>query len=117
MDLLINFFVGVHVIGIAALLGGFIYQLKAAGQGTVRFAPGMLHGALVMLVSGLLLTALNNADDVELNNTKIGLKMAVLLAILTIIFVKRSEEQVDKRLFGLVGLLTLVNIFTAVLWT
>jgi hypothetical protein len=117
MELLINIFVGAHIIGIAALLGGFMIQLRAAGGGAVRFVPGMFHGALVMLVTGMILSGLNNADDQELNNTKIGLKMAVLLVILTTIFVKRNEEQVDKRLFGLVGLLTTVNIFIAVLWT
>jgi hypothetical protein len=31
--------------------------------------------------------------------------------------VKRDDEHVDKRLFGLVGLLTTANIFIAVLWT
>jgi hypothetical protein len=31
--------------------------------------------------------------------------------------VKRDEERIDKGVFGLVGLLTMANIFIAVLWT
>jgi len=37
--------------GIAALLGGFVTQLKAMGRGEARFVPAMLHGALTMLVT------------------------------------------------------------------
>ncbi|MEW2046331.1 hypothetical protein [Streptomyces sp. NPDC005476] len=37
MDVLIHLFVGLHIIGIAALLGGFLTQLKAMGRGAARF--------------------------------------------------------------------------------
>ncbi len=62
MDVLIHLFVGLHIIGIAALLGGFLTQMKAMGQGTARFVPGMLHGALTMLVTGVALVGLNQAQ-------------------------------------------------------
>ncbi len=39
MDVLINVFVALHVIGIASLLGGFLTQMKAMGAGTARFSP------------------------------------------------------------------------------
>ncbi|MET9253399.1 hypothetical protein [Streptomyces sp. NPDC003717] len=117
MDVLLHLFVGLHIIGIAALLGGFLTQMKAMGQGTARFGPAMLHGALTMLVTGMVLVGLNQADDQSLNNVKIGVKLAVLVVILGLVYVQRDEERVDKRLFGLVGLLTTANIFIAVLWT
>ncbi|MFG3100352.1 hypothetical protein ACGFZL_07520 [Streptomyces sp. NPDC048182] len=117
MDVLLHLFVGLHIIGIAALLGGFLTQMKAMGQGTARFGPAMLHGALTMLVTGMVLVGLNQADDQSLNNVKIGVKLALLVVILGLVYVQRDEERVDKRLFGLVGLLTTVNIFIAVLWT
>ncbi|WP_427920461.1 hypothetical protein [Streptomyces sp. cg40] len=117
MDVLIHLFVGLHIIGIAALLGGFLTQLKAMGQGTARFVPGMLHGALTMLVTGAILVGLNQADDQHVNNIKIGIKLALLVVILGLVYVKRDEETVDRNQFALVGGLTMVNIFIAVLWT
>ncbi|OIJ99113.1 hypothetical protein [Streptomyces colonosanans] len=117
MDVLIHLFVGLHIVGIAALLGGFLTQMKAMGQGTARFVPGMLHGALTMLVTGVALVGLNQAQDYPLNNIKIGIKLAILIAILGLVYVKRDEETVEKPLFGLVGALTAANIFIAVLWT
>ncbi|MFD8199048.1 hypothetical protein [Streptomyces sp. NPDC059701] len=117
MDVLIHLFVGLHIVGIAALLGGFLTQMKAMRRGTARFTPAMLHGALTMLVTGAVLVGLNQAQDYSVDNVKIGVKLAVLIVILGLVYVKRDDEKVDKPLFGLVGLLTLVNIFIAVLWT
>ncbi|MCD7443891.1 hypothetical protein [Streptomyces lincolnensis] len=117
MDVLIHLFVGLHIIGIASLLGGFLTQMKAMGEGTARFSPAMLHGALTMLITGAVLVGLNQADDQTVNNVKIGVKLALLVVILGLVYVKRDDEKVDKSLFGLVGLLTTANIFIAVLWT
>ncbi|MFI2643115.1 hypothetical protein [Streptomyces sp. NPDC018610] len=117
MDVLIHLFVGLHIIGIAALLGGFLTQMKAMGRGTARFVPAMLHGALTMLVTGVVLVGLNQAEDFHVNNIKIGVKLALLIVILGLVYVKRDDEKVDKSLFGLVGLLTMTNVFIAVLWT
>ena len=117
MDALTHVFVGLHIIGIAALLGGFLAQMKAMGAGTARFTPGMLHGALTMLVTGMVLVGLNQASDNPVNNIKIGVKLALLIVILGLVYVKRDEETVDKAAFVTVGALTTANIFIAVLWT
>ncbi|WP_255954141.1 hypothetical protein [Streptomyces odontomachi] len=117
MDILIHLLVGLHIIGIAALLGGFLTQMKAMGAGTARFGPAMLHGAGTMLVTGALLVGLNEADDHHINTVKIGLKLVLLVVILALVYVKRDEETVDKASFGVVGGLTMANIFIAVLWT
>ncbi|MER6164261.1 hypothetical protein [Streptomyces violaceorubidus] len=117
MDVLIHLFVGLHIIGIAALLGGFLTQMKAMAQDAARFTPAMLHGALTMLVTGAVLVGLNQAQDYSVDNVKIGVKLAVLIVILGLVYVKRDDEKVEKPLFGLVGALTLVNVFIAVLWT
>ncbi|MGW0080462.1 hypothetical protein [Streptomyces sp. NPDC003393] len=117
MDVLIHLFVGLHIIGIAALLGGFLTQMKAMGQGTAQFVPAMLHGALTMLVTGVVLVGLNEAQDHHIDNIKIGVKLALLIVILGLVYVKRDDEKVDKGMFGVVGLLTMTNIFIAVLWT
>ncbi|QDY78604.1 hypothetical protein [Streptomyces qinzhouensis] len=117
MDVLINVFVALHIIGIASLLGGFLTQMKAMSEGTARFNHAMLHGALTMLVTGVALVGLNQADDQTVNNVKIGIKMAVLVVILALVYVKRDDERVEKPLFGAVGGLTTVNILIATIWT
>ncbi|MEU4273704.1 hypothetical protein AB0F57_01950 [Streptomyces tanashiensis] len=117
MDVLINVLVALHIIGIASLLGGFLTQMKAMGTGTARFSPAMLHGALTMLVTGVALVGLNQADDQSVNNLKVGIKLAILVVILGIVYVKRDEERADKGLFAAVGGLTMANIFIATLWT
>nr|WSW67267.1 hypothetical protein OG461_14240 [Streptomyces sp. NBC_00995] len=117
MRVLIDVFVALHIIGIASLLGGFLTQTKAMGAGTARFVPAMLHGALTMLVTGVALVGLDQADDHPVNNVKIGIKLLILVVILALVYVKRDEEKVDKGLFAAVGGLTIVNIFIATLWT
>ncbi|MER5848583.1 hypothetical protein ABT126_16375 [Streptomyces sp. NPDC002012] len=117
MDVLINVFVALHIIGIGSLLGGFLTQMKAMGAGTARFVPAMLHGALTMLVTGVALVGLNEADGHHVNNIKIGIKLLLLVVILALVYVKRDEEKADKGAFAAVGGLTLANIFIATLWT
>ncbi|MDT0489159.1 hypothetical protein ACPEIF_13720 [Streptomyces sp. NPDC012600] len=117
MDVLINVFVALHIIGIASLLGGFLTQMKAIGAGTARFVPAMLHGALTMLITGVALVGLNESDGQAVNNIKIGVKLALLVVILALVYVKRDEEKVEKGAFAAVGALTIANIFIATLWT
>ena len=117
MDVLIHFFVGLHIIGIAALLGGFLTQMKAMGRGEARMVPAMLHGALTMLATGIVLVGLNEAQHQHVNTIKIGTKLALLVVILGLVYVKRDEERVEKAALATVGGLTAANIFIAVLWT
>ncbi|GGY75073.1 hypothetical protein [Streptomyces nitrosporeus] len=117
MDVLINVFVALHVIGIASLLGGFLTQMKAMGAGTARFVPAMLHGALTMLVTGVALVGIHEAQDHTVNHVKIGIKLLILLVILVLVYVKRDDEKAGKGAFAAVGGLTVANIFIATLWT
>ncbi|MCD0481911.1 hypothetical protein [Streptacidiphilus sp. ASG 303] len=117
MDVLINFFVALHIIGIAALLGGFLTQMKALRAGTARVVPAMVHGALTMLVTGMVLVGLNEADHHHPNMVKIGTKLAVLVAVLLLVWVNRDEEKASSGVVGAIGGLTMLNIFIATLWT
>ncbi|MEU7135616.1 hypothetical protein [Streptomyces sp. NPDC046261] len=116
MDVLLHAVVGLHIVGIAALLGGFLTQMKAMGKGEARMTPAMLHGALTMLVTGVALVGINQAQDHALNTVKLGVKMALLVVILGLVYVKRDDEKVEAAAFGTVGALTTANIFIAVLW-
>lgn len=117
MDVLIHLFVGLHIIGIAALLGGVLTQLPPLGRGETRVVPAMLYGALTMLVTGVILLGLDQAGHVHVSTPKIGLKLAFLVVILGIVYVRRDEETVDRKVVATVGGLTIANIFIAVLWS
>ena len=117
MDVLLHTFVGLHIVGIAALLGGFLHQTKGMRTGEARFVPGMLHGALTMLVTGMVLVGIAQFAGDPVTTIKIGIKLALLVVILGLVYVKRDEEKIPSSLFGVVGGLTTVNIFIAVLWT
>ncbi|GGX85151.1 hypothetical protein [Streptomyces hiroshimensis] len=116
MDVLTHAVVGLHIVGIGALLGGFMTQMKAMGRGEARMVPAMLHGALTMLVTGVALVGLNQAQDHTLNTVKIGTKLALLVVILGLVYVKRDDEKIPAPVFGTVGALTVANIFIAVMW-
>lgn len=116
MDILIDILLALHIIGIASLLGGFLTQMKAMSAGEARIVPAILHGAYTMLATGLILVGLNQADGNEVDNAKIAVKLAILVAITALAYVKRDEEKVASPVFGAIGLLTTVNIFIATLW-
>ncbi|MBC2874783.1 MULTISPECIES: hypothetical protein [Streptomyces] len=117
MDLLIHAMIGLHIIGIAALLGGFLAQMKAMGKGEARMTPGMLHGALTMLVTGMALVGLHRAQDDAVNTFKIGLKLTLLVVVLGLVYLKRDDDRAGAAAFGTVGALTTADVFIAVLWT
>ena len=116
MDLAMDVIVAFHFIGIGALLGGFMTQMKAMGSGEARMVPAMLHGALTMLVTGVILVGLREADGGMPNYIKLGVKLAILVVILALVYLNRDEEKVSKQVFGAVGLLTIANIFIATIW-
>src|SRR6478609_3726848 len=94
MEFLRNLLLFLHFVGIAVLLGGFFAQI---GKSELRITPGMFHGALLMLITGLGLVGVHQrlVDDhvggfTEIDNAKIGFKFLVLLAIFVIILVNRG---------------------------
>jgi hypothetical protein len=79
----------------------------------------MFHGALTSLVTGLLLVGLEYAtgDGDEIDNVKITFKLAIALAIVTLIWLNRRRESVPAPSLTLIGVLALANVCIAVLWT
>ncbi|WP_436773343.1 hypothetical protein [Yinghuangia sp. YIM S09857] len=117
MDVVRQILLVLHIIGIGSLLGGFLTQMKGMKTGDVRVVPAMTHGALTMLVTGIALVGVLQADDVEVDNTKISVKLAVLIAILLMVWANRAKDRVGTQVFGAIGLLTVANIAIAVMWT
>lgn len=115
MSLVYELLVVLHFIGLAALLGGWLVQLSTRDKVVNRV---MLDGALTQLVTGLALVGLAEtvlSDEEEVNHTKIGIKLAVLIVITVLAWVNRKEKSVPTWPWMAIGLLTIVNIAVAVL--
>lgn len=116
MDLLRSVFLILHFIGLAALLGGFLVQIKALRRREARILPAMVHGALTMLVSGLALVGIAEAGGGDLNHVKITVKSLVLVAIVVLVFVFRRRAKAPAWALWLIGGLTTLNVVLAVAW-
>ncbi|MEY3561496.1 MAG: hypothetical protein RL068_648 [Actinomycetota bacterium] len=120
-EILRNSLIVLHFVGLASLLGGFLTQMKAMGQGAAKIVPAMVHGAWTLLATGVLLVgvrewmaAMEWASD--LDHMKIGIKSLVITAIVVMVLRYKKREQVSAMIFGIIGLLTLTNVVLAVFW-
>lgn len=116
MEILKNVILAVHIIGIASLLGGVLYQISAIRAGTARVLPAIMHGAWTMLATGLLLVGLQYPLGHEVNNTKIAVKLTILIAIIVIALIHRKRERVATWVLPVLGGLAVTNILIATVW-
>jgi predicted membrane protein len=116
-----SFLVVLHLVGLSALLGGFLVQIKALRAKTAEILPAMVHGAWTALVTGLLLVgvrewelAMGGGED--LDHSKIAIKTVVVLIIVVLVMLKRKQKPVTGAILGTVAGLTLLNVVLAVFW-
>lgn len=120
-ELVRNSFVVLHFIGLASLLGGFLTQMKAMAASAAKIVPSMVHGAWTMLITGVALVGIAEwriamGADFEVDHMRIGVKSLVLLLILFLVLYFKKKDSVKPAIFGLIGLLTTLNIVLAVFW-
>jgi hypothetical protein len=115
------FLVVLHLVGMAALLGGFLVQIKALRAKTAEILPAMVHGAWTSLVTGILLVgvrewelAMGGGED--LDHSKIAIKFLVVAIIVTLVMIHRKKKPVAGSALGTIGGLTLLNVVLAVFW-
>ncbi|WP_372593662.1 hypothetical protein [Actinotalea sp.] len=113
MEIVKNLALVLHFVGLASLLGGFLLQMSGA---TKRIDPAMFHGALTMLVTGLALVGIDEALDDPVNNTKIAVKLIVLVVITVLVVLNRKKPSIPVGLWAAIGGLTLLNVTLAVFW-
>jgi hypothetical protein len=103
-----------HLIGFALLLGGSVAQYLT---GKLRINQAMLAGAVIQVVTGLILAAPWGLDPGEkFNPVAIVVKLVVALMILAMTYFSRKREAVNRGHFlAIVGLI-LVNAAVAVFW-
>lgn len=116
MEFVYNALLVLHFIGLASLLGGFLVQMRTPDKGV---NPAMLHGALVQLVTGVLMMGILEAGllpDETANVTKLSVKLGVVVVITILAFIGRRRTPPQVALWGAIGALTLVNVDIAVFW-
>ena len=117
MDLVYNLLVALHLLGMAAVVGGWV----AVRAGRTVTAP-VLWGARAQLVTGLALVGIASAvkdDDHVVDNTKIGVKLVIALVVVAAaeIGAARARRGEDTgRLLDAAGGAATVNVLVAALW-
>lgn len=115
MELLLNVFVVLHLLGMAAIIGSALFVARGA------VTPALVWGARAQLVTGLLLVGLVQATDEEVNNTKIAVKLVVAIAVVACAEIAAAKERKGEgsrpQLVTAAGALALLNVLVAVLWT
>lgn len=111
MEIVKGILVVVHMIGWAMVLGGALATMKSP-----KVTPGMLHGALAALVAGILTVGVVEMADGDVNNVKIGIKLAITLVITVLVILGRRKESVSAGYLGGLAGLVVANIAIAVLW-
>ncbi|MEY3029249.1 MAG: hypothetical protein RL198_646 [Actinomycetota bacterium] len=110
-----------HFVGLAALFGGFLVQLRPIVAGEGKIFPAMIHGAWTMLITGLLIVAvaqwrIAEGAGFELDHVKIAVKSVVVTAVLFLVYIYRKRQAVKRGEMLSIGALTFANIVIAVLW-
>ena len=114
MEFLRHLLLVLHLLGFAALLGGLLVQARSQERSVNAL---MRDGAGTAFVAGLLLVGVLQADDVEVNNTKLAVKGVIGLVILVLVMANVRKERIPQGLWGGILLLTLANIAVAVFWS
>jgi predicted membrane protein len=116
-----NVLVILHLVGMAAVLGGFLTQMKAMAKKAARIVPAMVHGAWTALITGILLVGvaqwrIGMGANFEVDHTKIAVKSIIAAVILVLVMINRKKDNVNTPIFGAIGALTLTNLVLAVIW-
>ena len=112
LELLINIFLVLHLLGIAVLLAGFFSNLKDLTKG-IKVSAGVLHGSYLMLATGLAMAGVA-VDPTKLNAFVISLKLIALVLIFVIAFRYRKKDVTPVWAVPTIALLTTINIVLAI---
>ncbi|WP_395694066.1 hypothetical protein [Nocardioides sp.] len=113
MEFLEHLLLVVHILGFSALLGGLLVQARSPEKSVNAL---MRDGIGTAFVAGLLMVGVIEADDGEINNTKIAVKGVIALVILVLTMANLRKPRISQGLWALLLLLTVANICIAVLW-
>jgi uncharacterized membrane protein YadS len=104
-----------HMLAIIGILSLLLHQ---AFKSPRKLSGGVLHSALTALIAGVVMvgtwTKVNPNE--ELNHTKVGIKLLVVVVILVIGYANVKKPELKKNTWlTLIGL-TVLNIIIATSW-
>lgn len=115
MDILYSALVFLHMLGMAGILAGWLMQVATSSD---KAPKALLHSAWLQLVVGVAMVAFLEIglvdSDGAINHAKIGVKLAVALAVL--VFAILNTRKPSTRLASAAGALAVVNVAVAVFW-
>jgi hypothetical protein len=117
MDFLTKILVALHLLGMATIVGGWLVARRKTG-----FPVAVVWGARAQLVTGLLLVGLFEATKdpgQSLNHVKIGVKLAVAIAVVAFAEIGRARAKRDESSgthLDVAGAGGIVNVLVAALW-
>lgn len=124
MTALFSILLVLHFLGLAAVIGAFLVQVRRKGG----FQTGwMVVGLIVQLVTGLAMMGIIDATSGGgADHAKLGVKLVVAAVALVLAFVARARQkradagQAKQKaalpFFHSAGALAIVNVLVAVLW-
>lgn len=115
MDFVKYLFVALHLLSMAAIVGGWFASFKAPSVSKVQ-----LIGSIGSLVTGVLLVGLAEMGDGDPNHIKVGVKLVLAAGVLVAAIIgsrKASKgEEVSTGVAHAVGGTALINVLIATLW-
>jgi hypothetical protein len=102
-----------HLIGFAALLGGVLAQTRHTEP---EVTGSMLWGGCAELVTGVALVVLAVVAGGPVNWAPVTVKLVITLFVVLLLVRNRQFLSIPRGLWGLIGVLTLVDAGLAVLW-
>ncbi len=116
MEILKNVLLVLHIIGFAGIVAGVMSQMPKVREGVAKINGAILHSSWLMLATGLGLVGMVYAVGGQPNNAKIGVKLAVLVAILVIALINKRKPNVGMGVLGTIAGLSVLNVVLAVMW-
>jgi len=114
MDTLRLILLILHILGFAALIGGLLAQ---SGEKEKKVNSAMRDGVGTAFLAGLALVGVLQADDVEVNNAKIGVKFGIGLVLLVLVMANTRKASIPRGLWAGLLVLAVAEVCVAVLWS
>jgi len=113
MEIASQVLVLVHLIGFAALFGGYLVQLRAVEP---EINAAMLYGSWVVCASGIALVVLVLRGPGLTDYAELVIKSLLTVLIVVLVAKNRKYARIPRGLGALIGVLTLLAAAVAVLW-
>jgi hypothetical protein len=112
MDIIKHIFVLVHFLGLAALIGGAFVQWNTA---TKQASPTMVWGARMQLITGIILLALVETTEQNVQHIKFAVKLIVNVIVVGVL--ESSRKNLSNTAFQTATGLSILNVAVALFWT